>query len=89
MVKILEKCLLSNWDFRKVVDKRSCNFAKNEFSHLSFLKISNIATPGNIATRMYSIVEWGGQDLKGEFIQQLGNTKNLDFCSPLTQVYTL
>ena len=38
---------------------------------------------------MYSIVEWGGQDLKGEFIQQLGNTKNLDFCSPLTQVYTL
>ena len=35
---------------------------------------------------MYSIVEWGGQEVKSEFIHLLGNIKNLYFRSPFTQV---
>ena len=35
---------------------------------------------------IYSIVERGGEEVKGKFIQQLLNAKYSDFRSPLTQV---
>ena len=36
--------------------------------------------------QIYSIVERGGEEVKGEFILYLGNTKNVHFRSPLTQM---
>ena len=59
--KMLKSALdfMVNWkapfkelSFEKSHRLRSCNFTKNELIHSSFSKISNIATPGNIAINM-------------------------------------